>query len=255
MIMVTRPSRVLALPLLLTAALAFTGCGGSTPTATPTATAGTPATGGINIGQAASALNDLDNYRFKIVMASKGSAAFTLVPQGGSMTMEGAIIFRPDPAADLIITTVGGQAAGSMMIRIVGDMSYVNLGSDQWMASQADDAQSQIESYKPDKMLGSYASVTGLNKVGDEDKNGVATEHYRSTEDMGLASMFGLPDGSWAMDIWVAKAGGFVVASKAEATAKAGAEAGSFSMTVDVLAANDPTMKIEAPENVMVLPS
>lgn len=261
--------------LLLIAGLALVACGGGSTSAAspgsgataapgatdaPAATNGGVATeapaasvagGGINIGVATSALNDLDNYRFRMSMAAEGAAKFSLVPSGGSMTIEGSVIFRPARAADITMTTVGGPTDGTMAIRIIEDMAYVNLdGSDEWMASPDDGEQSTVDSFKPETFLGSYASMTGLQKVGDEDKNGIASEHYRSTEDVGYAGSFGLPDGKWTMDVWIAREGGYVVATQAIAEASGGADNGKFTMTVDVLAANDPSMKVEVPENV-----
>jgi hypothetical protein len=265
-----------AMVVSLSASLLLAACGGgSTPAATPggdgsaapvaaetqaggatTAPDGAAASGAISLGNAASALNDLDNYRFRIGMSSTGTADFVGVPNGGSLVMDGAVIFRPEPqAAEIVMTTKGGSADGALSMRIIGDKSYVNMGGDQWIESGATDGASQINAYRPDSLLGSYAGVQGLQKVGEEDKNGIAADHYQSTQDMGYAAMFGLPDGKWVMDVWIAKDGGFVVATQATAEAKEGAETGSFTMTVDVVGANDPTLKIEVPDNIMEIPS
>jgi len=203
-----------------------------------------------------SALDNLNNYTFVITMSSKGTSDFVGVPQGGSMSIEGSVIFKPEPqAADITMTTTGGSSGGAMKIRIIGDMSYVNLGGDQWMASQDSSNQSTIDAYKPESLLGSYASMSGLNKVGEETKNGVPCDHFQSTEDSGYASMFGLPEGTWQMDVWTAKDGGYVISTLSTATAKAGAETGQFSMGVDITKVNDNSLKIEKPDNVMEIPS
>jgi len=269
--------RTLAVSLF--AALLVASCGGgSTPattsgdegaTAAPagatTAPGGettAPAGGGtgsgeINLGSAAGALDNLDNYQFRIAMTTSGTAEFIGVGKDAGTVMEGGVVFKPEPqAAQVKISSTGGAAAGSAMeMRIIGDMSYINIGGDQWMASKDDNAQASIDAYKPESLLGSYASVSDLKKVGDEEKNGVQTTHYQSTNDMGMAGSFGLPDGKWVLDVWIAKDGGYVVATQATAEAKEGADTGSFTMSVDITGANDPSFKIEVPQNIMEIPS
>ena len=277
----TRPSRTFsALALLLTAILALGACGGgSTPAATsgtgataapgatdaPGATAAPGATdapaataagGEINLGGAISALADLENYAFRMEMKSTGSSEFMLVPKGGSLVMEGAVILKPEDrmAADITMTTTeDGASPAVMAIRLVDGMSYVNLGGDQWMATPVEDMAKDMASYKPESMLGGFSSVSGLSAVGDETKNGIATTHYKGEDSSGMASMFGLPDGTWVTEVWIAKDGGYVVSQLASVAAKSGADEGSFTMTIDLTRANDPTLTVEKPENVMDL--
>jgi hypothetical protein len=271
------------LGILLAAALAA-GCGGgSTPAASseaggagsaataapaettgsgggsgPSSSSGTGSGGEINLGSAVSALSDLENYAFRMEMKATGSSEFIMVPKDGSLVMEGAVILKPEDrmAADITMSTVEDGASPSVMgIRMVDGMSYVNLGGDQWMGSPVEDMASEMSSYQPESMLGGFSSVSGLQAVGDETKNGIATTHYRGEDTTGLGSMFGLPDGSWVTDVWIAKDGGFVVSENVTATAKGGAEEGLFTVTVDLTKANDPTLKVEKPDNVMEIPS
>lgn len=271
----TRTSRASAVPaLLLTAALTLTGCGGgSTPTATPgsgatTAPAATgegPATGapaasgGINLGGAAASLDDLDNYSFKMIIYSEGAAdgMMGLVKAGGSITMEGTVVMRPAEAADVMMTLSDGKTATNIGYRIIGDTAYTSFG-DTWMSTPAEDARKAIDSFKPDKMLSGFSDMEGLTKVGDEDKNGIATEHYNSSVEpgAGASSIFGLPDATWQTDVWVARQGGFVVSAVMTATGKTETgEAGSFTVAVDVTAVNSPDVMIEAPKDVMEVPT
>ena len=265
--------------LMLVAVLALAACGGSTPaassepgatpaagtTAAPAATSGaagteapaaSPAEGGIDIGSAAASLDNLDNYSFKIEMKAEGGSEFMMVPSGGSLVMEGDVILKPTQAVDVTMTTGDGTTTSVIGYRIIGDTAYINLGGDSWMAAPADDAQSAVDAFKPEQMLGSYSNLEGLSKVGEEDKNGVPSDHYSSTADPGIGSMFGLPGATWTSDVWIAKDGGFVVSAAMTATGKnESGEQGTFVMTVDVTGANDPNLVIEPPKDVTEMPS
>jgi hypothetical protein len=166
------------------------------------------------------------------------------------------MIMKPEPqAAEVKISSTdptSSAEASVMQMRVIGDTTYVNMGGDQWIASQDASSASTMDSYRPENLLGSYGSVSDLKPVGDETKNGVPTTHYQSTQDVGgLAGTFGLPDGKWTMDVWIAKEGGYPVAMQATATAKEGADTGKFTMTVDITSMDDPSYKIEAPTNIM----
>lgn len=243
---------------------ATTSGGGSAATPVPTADAGggtgggEGTGGGINLGGAISALEDLDNFAFRMEMKATGSTEFMMVPKEGSFVMEGRIILKPadKQAADITMTTIeNGASPSSMGIRLVDGMSYVNLGGDQWVGSPVDDMESQLSSYQPESLLSGFSSISGLSVVGDEEKNGLATTHYRGEDSTGLVSMFGLPDGVVTTDVWIAKDGGFVVSQAVTAQASAGGEDGTFTMSIDLTAANDPSLVVEAPDNLMEIPS
>jgi hypothetical protein len=274
----TRATRFLPMPALaIVAVLAVAACGGSTATtapapgstAGPAATSGaggttppagtTPApeaSGGIDISAAAAGLENLDNYSFRIEMKAEGGSEFMMVPSGGSLVMEGDVILKPTQAVAVTMTTDDGAAENAIGYRIIGDTAYVNLGGGSWMAAPADDAENAVDAFKPAQMLGSYSSLEGLAKVGDEERNGIATEHWSSTADPGIGDMFGLPGATWTSDVWIAKDAGFMVGAVMVASGKneAGAE-GTFTMSIDVTGANDPNLVIEPPEDVMELPS
>ncbi len=258
---------------LLLAATLVAACGGSsTPAATSSSGGGTAATvapaatdgsgggssgstgGEIDLGGAVSALEDLDNFAFRMEMKATGSSEFIMVPKEGALVMEGTVILKPEAAVDITMTTIeNGASPAALGVRIVDGMSYVNMGGEQWMGSPVEDMEKEIASYRPETLLGGFSSVSGLTAVGDEDKNGVATTHYRGEDTTGMASMFGLPDGAWVTDVWIAKDGGFVVSESVTASAKAGDADGTFTMTIDLTQANDPSLTVEKPDNVMEL--
>jgi hypothetical protein len=276
-----RPRRTISVPaLMLVALLALAACGGgSTPAASsapgatpaagsttaPAATSGGEATeapaassaeGGIDLGDAAASLENLDNYSFKMEMKAEGGSKgmMGMVASGGSIAMEGALQLKPVEAADITMTLGDGSQSTEIGYRIIGDKAYMNLGGDSWMAAPAEDAASTIDSLKPDKLLKGYATAD-MSRVGEEDKNGIPSVHYQSTADPGIGSMLGLPTATWTIDTWIAKDGGFPVSALivAEGKNEAG-EAGSFSVSLDVTSINDPNLKIEAPAKVQEMP-
>ena len=113
--------------------------------------------------------------------------------------MDGTIILKPAPAADVKLSM------GTMEIHVleVDGKKYADVGDAGWPRTRAARS-SMVDSFSPEKMFGSVSGqpVAQMQKVGDEDKNGVATTHYKAGADlMGqygslVGSTFGIPDGS-----------------------------------------------------------
>jgi hypothetical protein len=248
---------------ILAATLLVAACGGGGATTAPgssaspgsTAPAGTTApvptsapasagTGGIGIGGAVAALEDLSSYKFSIGMAAEGTASFSLVTSGGSMTISGTVILKPTVGMDMTMATK--DAAGTETAfgyRIVDGKAYVSLGGVTWMETSAEDAQSTVDSFKPENFMSSFGSINDLQADGDETKNGIATTHYKGQAPASVGSMFGLPTGTWTMEAWIAKEGGFLVSSSliGEATD------GKFTMTMDIMDLDSSSNTVEAP--------
>ena len=246
-----------AIVMVLATTLLVAACGGgddatATPGDTsPTATAGVAASapaasGGTGIGGAVTALEDLTSYTFAIRMAAEGTAGFSFVPSDGSMTISGTAILEPEIAMDMTMSTkdaAGAEAAFGY--RIIGDKAYVSLGTDMWIETSAEDAQSTVESLKPGSFMSSFGGMDAMQPVGDETKNGVACTHYSGEAPAALGALFGLPTGTWTTEAWVAEEGGYLVSS-----AVAGeAPEGTFTMTVDISDFNSPSNTVEAPAN------
>jgi hypothetical protein len=245
------PATVLTITLLVAA------CGGSSATPTPgstspAATTGSAATvapasqgsGATGIGGAVTALGDLTSYKFAIGMAAEGAASFPALTAGGSLKISGTVITQPAVAMDMAMTTTDKTGASSTFAyKVVDGKAYMSMAPDQWVETSAADAQSTIDSFKPENFMASFGGVDNLQVVGDETKNGVATTHYKGAAPTGIGSTFGLPTGTWTMEAWVAKEGGFLVSSAliGEATE------GKFSMTMDVTDLNSGDNKVEAP--------
>ena len=67
------------------------------------------ASGATGIGGAVTALENLSSYKFAITMAAEGTASFSLVKPGGSMTIGGTVIVKPETAMDMTMTTKDGS--------------------------------------------------------------------------------------------------------------------------------------------------
>ena len=215
------------------------------PTATPTTATPTTPGQGPNIGGAAAALADLDSYHLRTVMKMQGLQDSMFSMFGDGLVMEGTIVFRPTRAADITISMGSEAQKLEMGYRLIGDKAWVSLGGG-WTESPADDAQKMIDSFAADKMLGSFAGVSGLTAVGDETRNGIETVHYSAPADVvgkALGTTIGLADATWSMDFWVAKDAGYAVSY---AVLGKGAS-GSFEMTLDVSDINSPANTVEAP--------
>ncbi len=254
-------TRLMTVALLATTLL-VAACGGTSATAapggtSPAATTGAAPTGAATttapasqpsgatgIGGAITALEDLSSYKFAITMAAEGAANFSLVQSGGSMTIGGTVIVKPETAMDMTMSTKDATGTETAFgYRIVGDKAYVSLGPDVWMETSATDAQSTVDTFKPEKFMSSLGSLDNMQAVGDETKNGIATTHYKGEAPASMGSMFGLPTGTWTMEAWVAKDGGYLVSSSIVGESADG----KFTMSVDISDLDSPSNSVEAP--------
>ncbi len=226
-----------------TAAPSDAGPTAAVPSAAPTAGGQVP-----NISGAAAGLAGLDSYHLRTVMKMQGLTDSMFSMFGDGLLMEGTIVFRPTRAADITISMGKEAQKLEMGYRLLGEKAWVSLGG-AWTESTAADAQKTIDSFAADKMLGSFAGVSGLTAVGEETKNGVATVHYSAPADVvgtALGSSIGLPGATWSMDFWVAKDAGYAVSYAVIGKSASG----SFEMTLDVSDINSPANKVEAPAGV-----
>lgn len=247
---------------ILATSLLVAACGGSEATATPggaspTATAAptetiatdapaTQGTDGIGIGGAAARLEDLTSYKFSISMAAEGSAGFALLSAGGSTTIAGTVILKPVVAMDMTMATT--DAAGieaAFGYRIIGDKAYVSFAPDLWMETPADDARATVDAFKPDSFMAGFGTAEGMKAMGDETRNGIETTYWKGEPPATMGAMFGLPSGTWTMEAWIARDGGFLVASAVTGEAPDG----RFVMSVDIRDLDSADNTVEAPAN------
>ena len=88
---------------------------------------------------------------------------------------------------------------------------------------------------------------TDATNVGPEVRNEIASTHYRGGERVGaiLGSIAGIA-GAWSSDIWIAQAGGFLVASEAGVLGSDANGGGSFQVDINVTDVNS-AAPIKAP--------
>ena len=224
------------------------------PTAAPAVTpeptgapAETPeATSGSGVSDPIGALADLTSYKLKMaITAANVTGGLGAL---GNIGMDGTVILKPEKAADMQLSM--GSGAPAFHVVEVGGKQYVDIGTG--LIPSTDPSQSSmVDSLSPEKMFGSFGSFASqMQVVGDETKNGVATTHLKAGSDIlatlgsSLGSTFGIPDGNWTMDVWVAKDGGYAVSWVMKGTGTGGAEAG---ISLDLTNVNDPANTVKGP--------
>jgi hypothetical protein len=202
------------------------------------------------------ALSDLTSYKLKLVLASSGTTGG--LGAFGNISMSGTVVLKPVKAADVTLdlggpaASPGASAAAATGMRIVevNGKTWVDIGSGTLTPSTDTSSTSMVDSFSPDKLMGSTSSyISDMKSVGDETKNGMATTHYQADEKTlaaaaaGLA-FFGLPNPKWSWDVWIAKDGGYVVSYSMNGTGDGGA---TMTMSLDITDVNSPSNVVATP--------
>jgi hypothetical protein len=226
------------------------GAGSSgTPSTTPASGAtGAPGdsgsqNGGTAFGAATTALDALDSYEFKVEI--KSTSVTGSVATASHTILSGVVEKKPDQASSLTSQDVDadGNVTSSTGIIIIGQQAWIQSG-DTWQAvpvTQADVFIQSMASFRPEQMFGLYFAGIGgsFTAAGTETKNGIASTHYSGDQSVGtlLGSIAGF-QGIWTSDVWIANDGGYLVHSEAGGTAAAGADQGSYLISVDITKPN-----------------
>jgi hypothetical protein len=254
--------RVLALVAVL--ALAVAACGGSAspaptgssspqtaeptdaPTDAPTEEPSATASGGLDVDDATSGLDNLDSYKLEISVAG-------LVPSasGASGVTLSAIVDRENDATDFTMSGFEGLATAgdAFHVIVIGDDAWLDIGTGQFIAQPggASSFTGLVDSLAPEDLLTTVpeSSLSSAIEVGPEDKNGVATTHYRLDASVpGFADSLG-EDGT--ADIWIAVDGGYMVSMTMSGTTESDGEMVDVEMSFNVSRINDPTIDIQPP--------
>ena len=260
---VVRPMAALGLVL----SLVLAACGGAsatptptpapTPTATPTpeptpeptpAPTPTQATGGTGLSGAAAALENLTSYRFAISIS--GDVGVAGLPADTALTMDGTVVLKPDRAIEFSIMGMTGETAITYIL--VADGAYVDFGSGTFIQVPADEANAQtlFESFQPQNLFGQDfgALVDSSMITGTEEKNGVATTHYRADKDSpGGAALVALYGQDALFDAWIATEGGYLVSVHVVGAPLKAGVAVPFEIGFDLSHIDDPANVVEAP--------
>jgi hypothetical protein len=259
-------------------ALAVGACGGSSASTAPASAgagastaagggASSQAPAGASSGAAASvqpagndpigALASLTSYKISFGMASMGTSGG--LSSMGNITMDGTIIVKPDPAADVTMTIGAGapdpSASASAAPGIT--MHIIEKGGKSWndatgaMTLQTDPSStSLVDSLSPSKLLSGMGDYTSkMKSAGDEQKNGIATTHLQAdtstlTDAAAALAALGLTNAKWTWDVWVAKDGGYAVSYVMKGTGDAGA---TMSITMDLKDVNSSANTVTTP--------
>jgi hypothetical protein len=254
--------RVLALVALL--AIAVAACGGSAspaptgsgspqtaeptdaPTDAPTDEPSVSLPPGLDVDDATSGLDDLDSYQLDISVAG-------LVPSasGASGVTLTAIVDRENDATDFTMSGFEGLATAgdAFHVIVIGNDAWLDVGTGQFIAQPggANSFTGLVDSLAPEDLLTTIpeSSLSSVIEVGPENKNGVATTHYRLDSSVpGFADSLG-EDGT--ADIWIAVDGGYLVSMTMSGTSETNGEMVDVEMSFDVSRINDPSIDIQPP--------
>lgn len=178
------------------------------------------------------------------------------------ITMKATVILKPERALEFTITGfgMGGASADEgMTYIIIGDKAWMILGGAA-MEVPEDSAGSfddMFDSLAPDTLFGSQVTsyASGMQKVGTEQKNGVAAIHYEA-DDATVEALAKAMAGSdivydaadWTMDVWIAQEGGYLVSMIQKGIIKSGETSVPYLLEMNITNIDDPANKVEAPK-------
>jgi hypothetical protein len=230
--------------------LAVAACGSSStpagPSGSPSATVNGNASGRtLPVGLAAN-LTGLRSYQFTYVVTSAGAPGSA----GAS------------PVAGSSVRVAGTVASGGISINqdglrfiVLGGKSWTSLDGKTWTGDVVPNARAGDFLPVRDYEFWFDANALSFRLVGDETRNGVACLHYQG--DASLAGRYAGTAGDAAnfeADVWIARDGEYPVGGAFSFSA-AGGLAGSVGYTFEVTHVNDPANRVEAPGNVLPVPS
>lgn len=259
--MMTRRSSPLGALLAVLVAVVLAACGGSashspsagrpspsaTPSAAPTESGSDdpdPSGSAVDLSDATDALAELDSYT--ITLEASGPVASD---DGSAVRVTSTVVQGEEPAARFTITGMASAPAG-MSIVVIGDEAWIDIGNGGWLKSPggAADFEATFLSLSPAFIVAEFSSVqAGILKVGDEERNGVATEHFRldADESPEVAQAAGIGDGIF--ELWIAKDGGYLVSARFAGTYAPTGSPEPATMSIDVTDINSPDNVIEPP--------
>lgn len=232
-------------------ALALAACGSSASSPAGGSPDGGPSSSGaaaLSAGLAAN-LEKLTSYRFTWSFYGNGTGAGPTAAQSGSFEVSGTVINTPTRS---IAVTYNG-------------MRYVQIGSRQWSSFDGTSWYAAAASSGIDlaAMLptSDYAAwfdenSTQFAAAGTETRNGVECVHFKGADSLG--KLYGTASGvsaSFSANLWVAKSGDYPVSGSFGFRASTSSGAGSFGYEFEITNINDAANKVEAPTNVIALPS
>jgi hypothetical protein len=203
-------------------------------------------------------LTVLERYRF-VVAVSGRSVENLSADSRVDFAVRGVLVRKPVLAVDAVMSfrmvEASGDAAFSATDRflLIGDTSWrVRPGESPRPSKLEPGSTRQFETFIPDGIVQRtlLPFADGYAKVGEELRNGVATVHYRATQE-GLRKYLDVLriNGSCSADLWIAKNEGYLAAALMQCTPTQvnAIGRGGFFMQLDVTDVNDSGITVVAP--------
>jgi hypothetical protein len=199
-------------------------------------------------GAATTALDALDSYRYNVQFTSVDAEAGA----DGITIMSGIVVNQPEDASrtDMIEKAPDGSITSQTSFILAGNQAWTSDDGETWEAIPAEMAPfiTQIfEAFRPEQIFSLYfaPATSGFGSAGQEEKNGIASVHYRADESaFGLFGTLAGFDASWEADVWLAVDGGHLVSSIVRGQ---GSDGELFEAIVDITNVNDPANAIIPP--------
>lgn len=261
------PPAPTAFTLLLACAMLAAACGSSTATATPGGQAGPAASSPVatvapitasQLAGAAAALDTLTSYRFSVTVRGTGAAMPSAAGMSGTFGMDGTVVLKPQKALSVSMSGMGdGMSSGlAVTYTIIGDSAWMQLGDAAMPvpAGQGATIQQTIDAFSPQRVFGQSFDqyLSGMHQVGQEQKNGVVTIHLQADAQSldalarAVGGGTGVP-GTWKMDLWVARDGGYVVSAVTSGSYQVNGAPATMLVQLDISGINDPANRVVAP--------
>jgi hypothetical protein len=261
----TRASRLLALAAI--AAMAVAACGGSSATSTPSPTAtpaatpepvdtpapseaptespvSSPTGDGPDLEGAASALEAIKKYEISLSI----SGMLPVAAGASSIEMSG-LVDQDNDAYQFELKGFAQLGAGTVKFVVIGNDAWIDLGTGTFISQPGGGASADAmrDSLAPATLLGQFpTSGYELFRVGEEDRNGIATTHYHASaqDTPALASSIGE---NGVMDFWISDEGGYLVSMEMDGEMDVQGTMTPVKMSIDLSRINDPSISIQPP--------
>lgn len=226
------------------------GSAGAGASRAPGASGGSSETGAVTFGTAADNLDKLSSYKFSVVVQTVSVTKSSPAPTTSTTrtTMSGTVINSPTKSYSLTMDE-DGDITG---IIVIGPDAWIKEGSgyQQVPAAMAEGFAQTFASFRPEKLFALTFGINGnqFTRTGEESRNGVTTIHYKGSDSLNTiyGAMFGI-QASFSSDAWIAKDGGYIVASEIKTSSASTAAGGSYSSVVNITDINSSVNKVDKP--------
>lgn len=216
-----------------------------TDTAEPTEAA-EPSGSDLDLEGAAGAIDDLDTFQLDVEV--HGFVPSASGESGVVMTM---VVDRANDGVEMTMSGIEGMptTGQGLKVLVIGDDAWIDPGTGAYIkqAGQGGNFAGIADELSPATLLATVpaGAFGSLDRVGEEEKNGVASTHYHLDSSVpGFAESLGEDAEA---DIWIANDGNYLVSMTMTGASDVDGESVDVSMRFDVSRVNDPSISIQAP--------